>query len=133
MESQHKMILSDDGELREVTAEEQHEAVFCTHCGTANRADGHFCHTCGQPLDDQVVSPYTPPERKNKRAELASRPEAPESRRSMGVGMVIVELFTLCVMGVMFLASLYMHQTFIAIAILIGWAAVEAARHSSSH
>ena len=44
-------ILADDGELNSladiVIPQPQVEALYCTHCGTANRADSHYCRQCG--------------------------------------------------------------------------------------
>ncbi len=138
-QSQQKMVLSDDGELRHLTDEAASPAVFCIHCGTANRGEGHLCRSCGQSLDEQAINPasldsYRPPQYKNKRAAQTVRAEKTETRREavpMTAGMVIVELFTLLVMSGLMLAALAMGQGFIGVCILIAWFLVEAARHGA--
>ncbi len=131
MQSQQKVILTDDGELQTVAEEAERSAVFCIHCGSANRADGHFCRSCGQSLDAQVIHGYLPSERKTKRSAREGQAKPRREPIPMTAGMVIVELFTLLVMGGLFGVALIMGQTLIVIAILLAWFMVEAARHGA--
>jgi hypothetical protein len=118
-----RTILTEDGELRHVdtetddqaaTPEARLSAVFCTNCGTANHASSHFCRTCGQSLDEQVVNPaslddYAPPAWKNKRSA---------DQASAAAGKVIVQVATLIVMGILFIVSIALEQLWIALVVL---------------
>ncbi len=126
------VILSEDGELRptdadtdgETAAPDAHSgAVFCTECGTANRASSRFCRTCGQSLDEQAVNPaslgdYAAPEWKNKRAASSAPQGEHLTQQEMAV---MVEVLTLIVLGVLAGISIASQQTWIAIILLLIW------------
>ena len=145
MSKSQRTILAEDGELRQVDAEADDQAatpearlsaVFCTHCGTANRANSQFCRTCGQSLDEQVVNPasldeYAPPEQKNKRlaGRIAQAEHAGTDQDEAMWGRVTVEVVTLLLVGAVLIASIIANQGMIVLAVLIGWILVEMARH----
>jgi type IV secretory pathway TrbD component len=121
-----RAILGEDGELHDLiddAAETSPAPIYCIRCGTANRADGRFCRTCGQSLDEQAVNPaslddYAPPEWKTKRSERSVTQTAqltPQDRALM------IEVFTLLVMGVLAAVSIATGQTWLALVILFVW------------
>ncbi len=137
------IILSEDGELRSIDAETEGEStspdghlstVFCTNCGTANRTNSRFCRSCGQSLDEQAVDPaslddYTPLARKSKRsADLATQAGHLTPQESA----VMVEIFTLLILGVLGAISIATQQTWIAVVLLFIWLASKVARRGSS-
>jgi hypothetical protein len=141
-----RTILSEDGELRSVDAETEGEttspdarlsAVFCCNCGTANQARSQFCRTCGQSLDEQVLSAasldqYTPPESKNKRfidlIEQAGQ-RTPEDKAATREGSV---LFFLAILAAVSIAA---HEIWLALLILLMFAVIVVFRRwvSSGH
>ena len=132
-----RTILGEDGELRDADAESQLTPIYCIQCGTANRAEGRFCRKCGQSLDEQVVNPaslddYTPPESKNKRsAQRAVSAQSPRSAPPLTFGMVILEIVTMVVMGALTYAFASMNLAGVALAVLIAWFMIVAARHGA--
>ncbi len=127
-----RAILGEDGELHDNddAAESSLAPIYCIRCGTANRADGRFCRTCGQSLDEQTVNPaslddYSPPEWKSKRSERRVTQTAqltPQDRALM------IEVFTLLIMGVLAAVSIATGQTWLALVILFVWFVVQMAR-----
>jgi hypothetical protein len=127
-----RAILGEDGELHDIdgAAESSLAPIYCIRCGTANRGDGRFCRTCGQSLDEQAVNPasmddYTPSEWKTKRSERRVTQTAqltPQDRALM------IEVFTLLIMGVLAAVSIATGQTWLALVILFAWFVVQMAR-----
>ncbi len=130
-----RAMLTEDGELRTVAAESdgdasttetQRSAVFCTNCGTANKATSKFCRTCGQSLDEQALNPasldqYAPPALKNKRfADLIALAgqRTSEDKASEREGAI---LFFLAVLAGISIAA---HEIRLALVILLVFAAI---------
>jgi ribosomal protein L40E len=127
-----RAILSEDGELRDLDeASESHLApVYCIRCGTANRADGRFCRTCGQSLDEQAVNPaslddYAPPEWKPKRSDRRAAQSAHLTPQEIAV---MIEVFSLLVMGALAAVSIATGQAWIALVVLFVWFVVQMTR-----
>src|SRR5437870_2022026 len=92
----HRTELTEDGELREVNNEpaDQLSAVYCTNCGSANRAHSSFCRTCGASLDEQVPEDDYPLSRpKVKRSERLHLHSAED--HSVSASTVALEVMTL--------------------------------------
>jgi zinc-ribbon domain len=131
-----RTILTEDGELREAdpsaTPESRLAAVYCTNCGTSNRANSRFCRNCGESLDEQVldsdqVADMRGPGRKSKRS-MESRQRAQLVQR--GSSSLAVEALTLIfVTGMVISTAAITGSAFLPIVILIVWAVVEMARH----
>jgi hypothetical protein len=134
-----RTILGEDGELRDTSdAESQLAPVYCIQCGTANRAEGRFCRKCGQSLDEQTVNPaslddYTPPESKNKRSaqRAAAEAKSPRTAVPMTFGMFVLEVITMVVMGALTYAFASMNLAGLALAVLLAWFMIVAARHGA--
>ncbi len=129
---QQRNILTEDGEIQQIdeqasAPETRLSAVFCTHCGTANPASSHFCRSCGQSLDEQVINPasvesYAPPQQKGKRdaapaMQLAPQPET----RTQVVGRIILDIISLLVMGVLTVWSANMGLAGLSVCIVFAW------------
>lgn len=55
--------------------------IFCTNCGTANRIESTFCFACGQPLQTDSPTPFTPVSRNAAaRSDYSSRIGQPTPR-----------------------------------------------------
>src|SRR4030042_892444 len=118
-----RAILGEDGELHDLddAPESRLAPIYCIHCGTANRADGRFCRTCGQSLDEQVVNPaslddYAPPEWKNKRSVGRAAQTTHLTPQEIAV---MIELFTLLVMGALAAVSIATGQAWIALVVFV--------------
>jgi len=127
-----RMALTADGELQAVDPEPtpQQVSIFCTQCGTVNRATSRFCRTCGQSLDDQIEDEpvYAAPGRKLKHSDV--RLPTPQPRhQSLTASEAAMEVVTLLIVAGMVLASVVAQAAWVAIPILIAWMVVEMARH----
>jgi hypothetical protein len=96
--SQQRAILSEDGELREIleTPQSRLSAIYCIHCGTANRPEARFCYQCGQSVEDQhsdTMGTSMASLHKAKRSAMSELRQAPPSP-SLSVGMMVMEAFT---------------------------------------
>ncbi len=140
MSKSRRTILTEDGELQEITetpANDPQSALFCTNCGTANPATGRFCRSCGQSLDEQFVNPasvdrYAPPLQKGKRLALPESHLMQESAPSASAvaGKVIIEVMTMLIMGsIMLAAAIVGASPIVIIAVLVAWLLLEMIRH----
>jgi hypothetical protein len=131
-----RAILGEDGELHDIVddaAESSPAPIYCIRCGTANRADGRFCRTCGQSLDEQAVNPaslddYAPLEWKTKRSE---RRVAHVAQMSPQDRALMIEMFSLLVMGALAAVSIATGQAWIALVVLFVWFVVEMTRRGA--
>jgi hypothetical protein len=128
-----EMELTDDGELREVheqmTPEERLSSIYCTDCGTANRASSRFCRNCGASLDDQQLEqdyPMSGPKMKRGTA----RQIAPANQSSSS-GLAVEAITALFMMMIIVSGSFATHSSIIAIAALVTWVLIVAARHGA--
>jgi zinc-ribbon domain len=141
---QLRTILTEDAELQQIeddaaesAPEASPSAVFCTNCGTANPANSHYCRSCGQSLEEQVVHPasldnYAPPMKKGKRDSAAVEGSAqvqPAQSTAQVVAMVVMDIITLLVMGALVLWTVNAGQGLVAVFIVVVWFFIEAARH----
>ena len=128
-----RMILTEDGELQEAdqSAMPESEPVFCTNCGTANRASSRFCRKCGESLDEQVleadmVQDVRGSGRKSKRSvERRTRPQPAQSSSSLAVEAITLVF----VAGMVIATAAITDSVFLPIVILFAWMMVEMARH----
>jgi hypothetical protein len=126
-----RMILTEDGELQEAdqSALPQSEPVFCTNCGTANRASSRFCRKCGESLDEQaldldMVQDLRGPGRKSKR-ERRARAQSAQSSSSLAVEAITLVF----VAGMVISTAAITNSVLLPIVILVAWFMVEMARH----
>jgi hypothetical protein len=134
-----RTILTEDGELRDAAdaPELESSTIYCTRCGAANRADSRFCRKCGQSLDEQAVNPaslddYQPPEQKNKRSVgRALSAQALRSASPMSFGLFALEIITMIVVVALTIYFASINLAGVALGVLIAWACIAAARHSS--
>ncbi len=134
-----RQILTEDGELREadssITPESRLSAVYCTNCGTSNRASSRFCRTCGESLDEQMPSDDAIRDvrgigRKSKRSmERALQVQPAQSASSMAAEVVILFFVT----GMVIASAAITNSVLLPIVILIAWVLVEMARHGVMH
>src|SRR5947209_2660990 len=116
--------LTEDGELRDVTGEPVDRlaavptasaapAVYCTNCGSANRAHSNFCRTCGASLDEQTLEDGYPVSRpKVKRSE--GLPLASAQRQPISSSEAAVEILTLFfVAGMVIGTTAFTHSAFL--------------------
>ncbi len=137
---QPRTVLTEDGELKQIddqasTPEARLSAVFCTNCGTANPATSHFCRSCGQSLDEQVINPaalesYAPPLQKGKRDAPAMQGAPHEQTASQVAGRVIIEVIALLVMGAMTVWSASIGLGGLAVCIVFAWLMAEMLWHN---
>lgn len=128
-----EVFLDEDGELREPMSVPDAQRVFCTQCGSANRAESQFCRLCGDSLDQQMAGLNSDfrdlPRRKSKlRPEYAQPTTKQPSALSVLVG-AIVEIFTLLAVMVMVGVLAGEHQSGFIFLVLAAWCAVEWSRH----
>ncbi len=138
-----RTILSEDGELRSIDAETdvevaqpkaQGSAVYCTNCGSANHSSSHFCRACGQSLEEQAanatsVDTYLPPAWKAKRSAASGTQTVsmtPQDRALM------IEVFTMLIMGALAVAGILTGQAWIALAVLLAWIVTQVIRRRKS-
>lgn len=129
---QQRTVLTADGELQTLDAEPitQQASIFCTQCGTANKATSRFCRTCGQSLEDQVEDEpvYQMPGRKQKRSDM--RLPAPQPHHpTLTASEAAMEVVTLMIVAALVLAAVLADAAWVTIPVLIAWMVVEMARH----
>ena len=124
--------LTEDGELREVssTPTDRLSAVYCTNCGSANKAHSSFCRTCGASLDEQMLEedyPLSRPKlkRSERRREVASSDQSNPSSAAFAMEGITVFF----VAGMVIATAAFTHSAFLPVCILIAWFMVVAARH----
>ena len=140
---QPRTILTEDGELQQMddmpesTPDTQLSAVYCTNCGTANPETSHFCRSCGQSLEEQVINParldrYAPPMQKGKRdaAALGNSPQGQTVQTPAQIAaMVILDIVSLLIMGGLVVWTVSAGQGIVAVFMIIAWLIIESQRH----
>jgi hypothetical protein len=125
MQPQRKSIITDEGEIRDVSNTQREPATYCPQCGTSNRIDSHFCRNCGTALDDNEI-PVSRPVEKSKHAVSQHVQTGPN------IFTMAIEVVTLVMVGAMCLAALIVNSgssAWLIIPILTGWFMVVGARN----
>jgi hypothetical protein len=127
-------ILTEDGELVQAdsaAADSQTEALFCTTCGTANKASSRFCRKCGQSLDDQAadLDAYhnIAPEFKGKRSAQRQMQVHQQPGMQMNLWMLIFQIVLLFMVAMLTFITSRDGLAGVSIIVLFIWFLIEAA------
>lgn len=131
--SRQRALLGEDGELQNIIQDDgqdtaEHEAIYCTQCGTPNPADSNFCRRCGHSLADQESAMIGVP----KRGPKAKNDDA-EAAQDAHTNAAAVQVMTMLAVAVMCAVALF-HDRVVSgsagavIPIGIAWFLVEVVR-----
>lgn len=144
--SSSKRLIDSDGELSDSAASalplqtRQGDLKYCIHCGSANRAEGRYCRTCGQSLEDQEVAPEDQfPLRGGKAGQKTKGEKGDQSsakgekghRPPLEPHEAAVEVIIALVVLATVLLVVSSPAPWVAIGVLFAWLMVTAARYGA--
>jgi hypothetical protein len=120
--------LSEDGELLQaVEVPDTQAAIYCTQCGTANRANSRFCRQCGSSLDEQMLDGEAGLEGLPRRKSKYMMESTSDTReRAQAAGVIITAVAVAAI--VITLATAAPEESYLIPFVLIAWVIMTLAR-----